>query len=64
MGKGKIALRTYHDTYVQANTSGGIEQSKAYPKGKKLEFDEISYKSEITELAVAFPPAPMPPLHN
>ena len=37
MGKGKIALRTYHDTYVQADTSSGMGQSKVYTKGTKLE---------------------------
>ena len=34
---GKVALRTINDTYIQADTSGGIGQSKVYPKGTKLE---------------------------
>ena len=35
-----------------------------YPKDLRLDFEAISYKSDIIELAVGLPPAPSPSKNN
>ena len=44
---GKIALRTYHDTYVRANPNGMLDQSKVIQKGLTLDkMDDENNKGE------------------
>ena len=36
IGKGQVAFRTFHDTYLRANSNGKMEQSPHVPKGKPM----------------------------
>jgi len=60
VGGGKIALRTYHGTYVRANSNGWMDQSPTVPKGKPIPSNWAWEKFTPMFIGGAPKPAPKP----